>query len=40
MNVDKLKNEGWSATTLLEQGIQETYQWFLENQNKFKQVKL
>ncbi|MDX1760548.1 MAG: GDP-L-fucose synthase [Christiangramia sp.] len=40
MNVDKLKNEGWSSSTPLEEGIQKTFQWFLENKNKFKEVKL
>ncbi|NJY64058.1 GDP-L-fucose synthase [Salinimicrobium sp. CDJ15-81-2] len=40
MNVDKLKQEGWSSSTPLEEGIQKTYQWFLENKNKFKEVKL
>ncbi len=40
MNVDKMKNTGWEASTSLEDGIKKTYQWFLENQNKFKEVKL
>lgn len=40
MNVDKLKKEGWSSSTPLEEGIQKTYQWFLENRYKFKEVKL
>ncbi|WP_029035335.1 GDP-L-fucose synthase family protein [Salinimicrobium terrae] len=40
MNVDKLKNEGWSASTSLEEGIQKTYSWFLENNTNYKQVKL
>ncbi|MCC8358461.1 GDP-L-fucose synthase family protein [Salinimicrobium sediminilitoris] len=40
MNVDKLKNEGWSSSTPLEEGIRKTYDWFLNNQNKFKEVKL
>jgi len=40
MNVDKIKNAGWKSATLLEEGIQKTYDWFLENQNKFKEVKL
>lgn len=40
MNVDKLKNEGWEASTPLEEGIQKTYQWFLENKKKFKEVRL
>ena len=40
MNVDKMKNEGWKSSTDLETGIEKTYQWFLDNQNKFKEVKL
>ena len=40
MNVDKLKLEGWSASTPLEIGVQRTYEWFLENQKKIKEVKL
>ena len=40
MNVDKLRNEGWSASTPLEEGIQKTYQWFLENKSNYKKVKL
>jgi GDP-L-fucose synthase len=40
MNVDKMKNAGWKASTNLEEGIQKTYQWFLNNQGKFKEVKL
>lgn len=40
MDVDKMKNAGWEANTDLKEGIQKTYQWFLENQDKFKEVKL
>jgi GDP-L-fucose synthase len=40
MNVDKMKNAGWKASTNLEEGIKKTYQWFLNNQDKFKEVKL
>lgn len=40
MNVDKLKTEGWQASTPLEKGIEKTYKWFLENKKKFKEVKL
>ncbi|MCZ2844917.1 MAG: hypothetical protein O2U61_00215 [Candidatus Bathyarchaeota archaeon] len=32
--------QGWSSSTPLEEGIQKTYQWFLENRYKFKEVKL
>ncbi|MBZ9728688.1 GDP-L-fucose synthase [Salegentibacter sp. JZCK2] len=40
MNVDKLKNEGWQASTSLKEGIKKTYEWFLENKNSYKKVKL
>ena len=40
MDVSKMKNMGWSAKTDLATGIQKTYQWFLENQDKFKEVKI
>ena len=31
MNVDRLKNLGWSAKTSLHDGLTDTYAWFLEN---------
>ncbi len=40
LDVSKLKNEGWQATTSLETGLKITYQWFLENIDSFKQVKM
>jgi GDP-L-fucose synthase len=40
MDVSKMKAKGWQYTTTLEAGIQKTYTWFLENINKFKEVKL
>ncbi|WP_396156225.1 GDP-L-fucose synthase family protein [Flavobacterium macrobrachii] len=40
MDVSKMKNIGWSATISLEEGIKATYQWFLENENSFKEVKI
>ncbi|MGM1057007.1 MAG: GDP-L-fucose synthase family protein [Bacteroidota bacterium] len=40
LNVDKLKNEGWEATTSLEDGVKKTYQWFLKNSTRYKKVKL
>jgi len=40
MNVDKMKNAGWEASTSLEEGIEATYNWFLENNGKYKQVKI
>lgn len=40
MDVSKMKEAGWQATIGLEQGIRETYTWFLENVDHIKQVKL
>ena len=40
MDVSKLKQAGWQYTTNLEQGIAKTYQWFLDNHDTYKQVKL
>jgi len=40
MDVSKLKKEGWKASTCLEDGLKITYDWFLENQDKFKEVKI
>ncbi|WDE96093.1 GDP-L-fucose synthase [Lentisphaera profundi] len=31
MNVDRLKDLGWSSQISLEEGLQQTYSWFLEN---------
>lgn len=31
MDVSRLKDMGWTPTITLEQGIEETYRWFLEN---------
>lgn len=31
LDVSRLKNMGWSASISLEQGLESTYQWFLEN---------
>jgi len=36
MNVDRLKKLGWQASINLEQGLSETYQWFLDNQDSFR----
>ncbi|MBK8683448.1 MAG: GDP-L-fucose synthase [Bacteroidetes bacterium] len=38
--VNKLKNAGWSAEIHLENGLQQTYNWFLENHNHLKEVKI
>jgi GDP-L-fucose synthase len=40
MNVDKMRKQGWEAKIKLEEGIRETYHWFLDNQDKFKEVKM
>jgi GDP-L-fucose synthase len=40
MNTDKLNNLGWHSEIDLNEGIKRTYNWFLENINNFKQVKL
>ena len=31
MNVDLLAKMGWSAQIQLEQGLADTYEWYLEN---------
>jgi GDP-L-fucose synthase len=40
MDVSKLKDKGWNYSTELKEGIQITYEWFLENKTNFKQVKI
>ncbi|MDR7127767.1 GDP-L-fucose synthase [Algoriphagus sp. 4150] len=40
MDVSKMEQAGWKAKVGLEEGITRTYEWFLENQETFKQVKL
>ncbi|WP_405292400.1 GDP-L-fucose synthase family protein [Algibacter sp. Ld11] len=39
MDVSKMKTLGWQATTPLDQGIENTYNWFLSNEASYKQVK-
>lgn len=36
MDVSRLKDLGWQYKITLEQGLTETYQWFLENQDNFR----
>ncbi|WP_339726232.1 GDP-L-fucose synthase [uncultured Paraglaciecola sp.] len=36
MNVDRLKNLGWEYSINLEQGLANSYQWFLDNQDSFR----
>jgi nucleoside-diphosphate-sugar epimerase len=33
MDVARLKGLGWQAQIALEQGLQDTYQWFLDHQD-------
>ncbi|WPR77521.1 GDP-L-fucose synthase [Algoriphagus sp. NG3] len=40
MDVSKMTDAGWKAKVGLEEGIRRTYDWFLENQETFKQVKI
>ncbi|MDG1395918.1 MAG: GDP-L-fucose synthase [Flavobacteriales bacterium] len=40
MDVSKMKSMGWEYSTELDNGIQKTYNWFLDNINNFKEVKL
>ncbi len=40
MDVSKMENAGWKAKVGLIEGIKKTYQWFLENQESFKEVKI
>ncbi len=40
MDVSKMTNAGWKAKIGLEEGIRETYKWFLENEENFKEVKI
>lgn len=40
MDVSKMHDLGWKHQVELKEGIQKTYDWFLENKNNFKEVKL
>ena len=40
MDVSKMKAMGWTYSTELDEGVEKTYKWFLENINNFKEVKL
>ena len=40
MDVSKMKEIGWKYSTELEDGIQKTYSWFLENIDTIKEIKL
>jgi GDP-L-fucose synthase len=40
MDVSKMQALGWKHQVQLEEGIQKTYDWFVENIGKFKEVKI
>jgi GDP-L-fucose synthase len=40
MDVSKLTNAGWKAKIGLVEGINSTYEWFLNHQSSFKEVKM
>ena len=40
MDVSKMKAVGWEYETALQEGIEKTYQWFLEHVDDFKEVKM
>jgi GDP-L-fucose synthase len=40
MDVSKMESAGWKAKTRLEEGIAQTYEWFKEHQDSFKEVKM
>lgn len=39
MDISKMHELGWRHKVNLEEGIQKTYEWFLSNQDSFKEVK-
>ena len=40
MDITKMHDLGWKHQVELEEGIEKTYQWFLTNNDTFKQVKM
>ncbi|HAE79395.1 MAG TPA: GDP-fucose synthetase [Morganella sp. (in: Bacteria)] len=36
LNVDRLKNLGWTADTALKDGLSKTYQWFIKNTSEIR----
>ena len=40
LDVSKMRDQGWEAKIELEEGIRKAYEWFLENEDKIKEVKM
>jgi len=40
MDVSRMKEQGWTYTTELKEGIEKTYRWFLENRDEVREVKV
>ena len=40
LDVSKMNALGWKAQIDLEEGIESTYEWFLQNQDTFKKINL
>jgi GDP-L-fucose synthase len=40
LDVSKIHSEGWKHTITLEQGLEKTYDWFLNHKRELKEVKL
>ena len=40
MDVNALKNQGWSSSISLSKGIHTTYKWYKENQTKLRKIEL
>ncbi|KVV13953.1 GDP-L-fucose synthase [Flavobacterium sp. TAB 87] len=40
MDISKMHELGWKHKVNLENGIQKTYNWFLQNEGKYKEVKI
>jgi len=40
MDVSRMKEAGWTYSIELETGIRSTYEWFLENEDEVKEVKM
>ena len=40
MDISKMQESGWSYSTELNDGIEKTYSWFLENIESLKEVKM